>query len=238
MGIWDILILLTFSVIMPISSFIHFRRAVRETPEYISNNRRKHYRTTMFWQWALCIALVLVWQLNGRDWAALGFRFEVGVGLWIGTAITLATLGFFYLQLHQASTGKPGVKEALLKEFGDVALFLPQVRPELNSFYGLSFTAGIVEEILFRGFFIWVFTQFMPLWAAAILGIAIFALVHSYQGWEQLPALLAISAILMGVFLLTGSLLLPMLLHIFGDMIQGRLAFEVLRDAEYTTATS
>lgn len=238
MGIWDILILLTFCVIIPVISFVYFRRALRESPEEIARDRIKNYRNTMIWQWALCMALFLVWQLNGREWADLGFRFETGLGLWVGAALTFATLGFFYLQLHQASAGKPGVKEEMVKQFGDVAMFMPQLRPELNSFYGLSLTAGIVEEILFRGYFIWVFSQFLPLWAAALLGVVIFALVHSYQGWKNLPALFIISAILMGVYLLTGSLWLPMLLHIIGDMIQGRLAFVVLKDVDFSTATS
>ena len=41
--------------------------------------------------------------------------------------------------------------------------FLPRDDRELRAFVGLSATAGIVEEIIYRGFLIWCLALLMPL---------------------------------------------------------------------------
>ena len=46
----------------------------------------------------------------------------------------------------------------------------------------LSITAGVVEEIVYRGFVLWYLANFMPLWAALLLSSVFFGLGHSYQG--------------------------------------------------------
>jgi membrane protease YdiL (CAAX protease family) len=93
----------------------------------------------------------------------------------------------------------------------------------------LSITAGIVEETLWRGFLFWYLGQFMPLWAAAIISAVGFGLAHSYQGLANVPRVAIVGAVFSGLYLLTGSLWLPIILHIAVDLLQGRMVFEVLR---------
>lgn len=230
--IWDVLLGLIFVVIIPVSSYRNYQKLLRESRELIARNRRKYYWQTIIVQWGMCIALMVLWSVTARDWAALGFGLETGAGFWIGTAVTVAVLAYFYLQLRQTRRGDKTVKQSLYEQFGETIPVLPHNRGDLAHFDVLSFTAGIVEEILFRGFLIWGFASFMPLWVAAGVGIVLFGLAHSYQGWKQLPPLLLISAVLMGVFLISGSLWLPMLLHVVADLLQGRLALEVVSEGD------
>ncbi len=230
MTIFDILFLLLFAVVIPTYSVIQFRKALREGPDVLAANRRSYYQSTIVFQWLLGIAVVALWATHGRDWTLLGFGFDMEGEFWIALGIVIATLSYFYRQLQMARSGPEAVREKFLKEFGGVIPILPHNKGDLRYFYGVSLTAGIIEEILFRGFFIWLTAQFMPVWAAAIIGIVLFALAHSYQGAKQFPALLAVSAVLMIVFLLSGSLWLPMIFHTLFDIIQGKLAYEVIGD--------
>lgn len=50
---------------------------------------------------------------------------------------------------------------------GDPDVLLPGNGNELGRFYGVSLSAGIVEEIVRRGFLIWYLTLFMPVWSVA-----------------------------------------------------------------------
>ena len=56
------------------------------------------------------------------------------------------------------------------------------VGSERSSFAALCITAGICEELLFRGFLLWYLTELMPLPLAVIGTVALFVGVHVYQG--------------------------------------------------------
>ena len=100
---------------------------------------------------------------------------------------------------------------------------------ELARFYAVSVTAGIVEETLWRGLVIWYFSQFLPLWVAALISLVGFALAHAYQGIENVPKIGLVSALFVALFLLSGSLWLPMVMHAAVDIVQGRLAYNIMR---------
>ena len=106
---------------------------------------------------------------------------------------------------------------------------MPLNGSELARFNMLSLTAGIVEETLWRGFLFWYLGHVMPLWTAAIISAVGFGLAHSYQGLANIPRVAMIGAVFSGLYLLTGSLWLPIILHAAVDLLQGRMAYEVLR---------
>jgi len=68
----------------------------------------------------------------------------------------------------------------------------------------------------------------MPLWAAALVSTVGFGLAHAYQGLSQLPKITLVGGVFAGLYLLSGSIWLPMLLHAAVDILQGRLAYEAI----------
>lgn len=238
MTIVDAIFILLFAGVLPVVSWKQYQDLLRKSPELIAANRRSYYKSTIFVQWILGFILIALWIFEDRSWNSLGFTSEVDWGFPVAILITVGSLAYFYHQLRGAENGDMHLITKLKAEFGDTLLLVPHNAGDLGPFYGLSITAGIIEEILFRGYFIWFFAQFLPLWAAAVTGIVLFALAHSYQGFKQFPMLLVISTVLMVVFLLSGSLWLPMFLHAIGDMIQGKLAYTIMKDDNTTLETA
>ncbi len=76
----------------------------------------------------------------------------------------------------------PRAQASVRKQIGPLVTLLPHTRPELGWFVGVSLTAGICEEFLFRGYFIWTFERWLGWWGAAALSIPFFAALHAYQG--------------------------------------------------------
>ena len=107
--------------------------------------------------------------------------------------------------------------------------FLPRTRRHLSHFAGLSVTAGIVEEIVYRGFMIWLLGNFVPLWAAVIISSVFFGLGHSYQGLEGALRTGAAGLVFAVLYVVSGSIWLPIIGHALIDILQGRLVFELLR---------
>ena len=56
-----------------------------------------------------------------------------------------------------------------------------------------------------------------------------FGLAHAYQGIQNLPKITIVGAIFAGLYVLSGSLWLPMVLHAAVDVLQGRAVYEALR---------
>jgi membrane protease YdiL (CAAX protease family) len=98
---------------------------------------------------------------------------------------------------------------------------LPRTAGERRLFAVVGVTAGICEEWLYRGFFLAVVaaaTGGPPAWALVLGAAGAFGLAHAYQG----PAGVVSTGLLGGgmavMYLQTGSLLLPVVLHALIDL--------------------
>lgn len=123
-------------------------------------------------------------------------------------------------------------KRATREALGDLLPFLPQDDRDLRTFFALSVTAGVVEELLYRGFALWALAQWMPLWAAVLLSSAAFGLAHSYQGTSGMLRTGAIGLLFAVLFLASGSIWLPMLFHALFDVLQGEQIRELFRERD------
>jgi membrane protease YdiL (CAAX protease family) len=113
-------------------------------------------------------------------------------------------------------------------QLGPLEIILPAKESELQRFTWLSLTAGIVEETLWRGYLFWYLLHYMPLWSAALISTLAFGLAHAYQGIGNVPKIIAVGAVFAILYMLSGSIWLPILLHALVDLIQGRLAYEIV----------
>ena len=105
------------------------------------------------------------------------------------------------------------------KPLGDVSALLPRERRELKYGAALSVMAGVTEEAFFR--------LYLPLLVALVTGQAwigfavsllLFGAMHRYQGWAGILATTALGAVMTGLYLMTGSLWVVMLVHALVDL--------------------
>ena len=59
-------------------------------------------------------------------------------------------------------------------------LMLPHSRAELALFFKLSITAGICEELLYRGYLIWYLSHWLSIYPAAALASLLFGIARGY----------------------------------------------------------
>ncbi len=229
----DHLFVPVFAVIYPLAGFIGYRRLLRKIEAGMPVNRGRLYVQTISWQWALFAMAVIVWGIGDRGFSALGIDFKLNTRVLIGAALTVAGIAFFFAQLRQVAKASQKELQDLESAFGELSIMMPLNGSELARFNMLSLTAGIVEETLWRGFLFWYLGHVMPLWTAAIISAVGFGLAHSYQGLANIPRVAMIGAVFSGLYLLTGSLWLPIILHAAVDLLQGRLAYDVMRRVAY-----
>ena len=218
-----------FVIVFPIAGFFGFHRLLRRADAGESVNRSQLYRNTSIGHWTLFLMCMALWAGEARPWTALGFALQLDLQFALAAILTVLGIAVLLMQSRQVRAATQEEINGIKERFGRLSIIMPRNGNELASFYRLSITAGIVEEILWRGFLIWYLSQFMPLWAAALVSTLSFAMAHAYQGLSHLPQITAVGAAFAGLYLLAGSIWLPIILHAAVDIVQGRLAYDVIR---------
>jgi membrane protease YdiL (CAAX protease family) len=140
---------------------------------------------------------------------------EVAIALFV--AIMLLPLAVVFWKKVKRQPRKYSSADAL-KSF---AYFFPATWTERRWWVFICITAGVCEETLFRGFllhYLYVFPWTLNLTVALVISSAIFGLNHLYGGISGVVSS-AVTGFLFGLlFLLTGNLLLPMVLHAVTDL--------------------
>jgi membrane protease YdiL (CAAX protease family) len=113
------------------------------------------------------------------------------------------------------------LRETTVAALKRLDFFLPATREERSWFAVVSVTAGICEEVLYRGFLIRYFSDgswHLSVTLALLISSVFFGLAHGYQGLSGIITTGCFGAFMAIVFFITGSLGLPMILHAFLDL--------------------
>ena len=105
---------------------------------------------------------------------------------------------------------------------------IPRTPREIRTMQALAITAGICEEIAYRGFILWYLTNWMHVSLAIVIMAVAFGASHLYQGVKGAAQVAVIGAVAALLYLLSGSLWIPMVLHAVVDIIQLGMARTVL----------
>jgi membrane protease YdiL (CAAX protease family) len=224
------LVLVAYAAIgEPVWGWFEYRR-LRERRESDPRALVRVYRILLAVQWGwTALVLVAVATSPRLDLAAIGVRAPRGgdmvLSMSIGAAIALVASAV--LMRRAAQRGRPVPGQAAY------SALLPRTREERWYAAAAAVTAGVCEEVLYRGFFIATGVLFFDLsveWAAA-LATVIFVVAHAYQGAVGLLSVTVLALVFTTVYLRTGSLLLPVALHVLVDLRALLLVPPVRRDA-------
>jgi len=227
-GTLDHILVAVLVTVLPVHGAWEYRRLIRRIEAGVPDALADEYRNTMMMQWALTGLVMALWWRADRSTGLVGLALPGGTQFAAGATVTALGLAFLYVQYRASMRLDANKRTALHAQMESVAHFLPRTAREAALFRRLSITAGVCEEIVYRGYLIWYLAAFVGQWpAAAIAGVA-FGLVHVYQGPTG-----AIKAGLVGLgmaalYVVTGSLLWPMILHGAIDLSGGALARHVL----------
>ena len=225
----DHVFVLLLLVVQPVYGYIESRRLEAEAQAGNILDRQRFYRQTASLEWVFLAALAAAWVFYERPITDLGFVAPGGTRFWIGVGLLMVLVAGLAYAVHLARQASESECNKQAESMGKLAKYLPHTRSELNTFYGLSVTAGVVEEIVYRGFLFWYLSHVMPLWLAVVASSVIFGFAHSYQGAGGALRCGLVGLAFGSYYVLTGSIWLPIIAHALFDILQGAAIFEVLR---------
>ena len=219
----DHALFLVLAVLFPLrAGTFGFRRIRLASPDERPRVRLSVYRQAIVLQWTLALVALGLWVAGRREWSGLGLVPRFGWGL-RGVLIGMSAMVFAVLRQRREALGDDEALARLRGRMRRLELMLPHSRAELALFFKLSITAGICEELLYRGYLIWYLSHWLSIYPAAALASLLFGIGHVYQGWRGVLTTGLVGAFLAAVYLVTGSLFAGMVMHALMDAHSGQL---------------
>jgi membrane protease YdiL (CAAX protease family) len=224
-------------VFVAITVFLGIRAGRKDRREY---QRFKRYHSTarrqaMFRKWlresflvfgGLAVGiLILVWQfipllvadINSLE-IVRAFRGLFSRNPWVPTLI-IVMLVLFVVVVPTIALFFVKPENGTVPALGDIQAMIPRNLAEVKLGALMSVNAGVVEELLFR--------LAMPVLLYGAFGNAVFALIvsallfgglHAYQGATGILVTTFIGAFMLVLFIATGSILVPIIVHALIDL--------------------
>jgi len=222
-----IAISILFIGVYPLSGYYQTRNLFKRAKKEISN-KSAWYRQSMLWSWIPALVIIVVIVADGYSLKSLGFKTNISsksaVNEWVVYATLLSVLAYicynvYYLIILKINVEKrKGYAEQIPAE---LRYILPVTNEEKNGWRVLAVTAGITEEIQYRGYLFFAIPLLFPMvsvWIVLLISSAVFGLGHIYQGKEAFKPVLA--GLYFGfLYIILGSIIPIIVLHILQDLV-------------------
>jgi membrane protease YdiL (CAAX protease family) len=183
--------------------------------------RVKWYTKLVVFSWLL--TFLVIWAAGFRNVMTIGTRaawMPAREGVRDLIVVLLAAVILIQVAAVLKLRTRPELREKIAKAMQPLYFMLPVTRAERIWFFFVSLTAGICEEAIYRGFLI-NYLMGAPtnlnVTLATVVSSLIFGMAHIYQGVRGAIGSSILGLIFALLFVMTGNLALPMLLHALID---------------------
>lgn len=190
--------------------YVWYQRARRQIAAGVPDAKVRLYRKLVVEQIITTGVVLALWG-GGLSGTSLGL---VAPRSW---ALTTTAIFVIVGALAWSSWRLRPKAEKVRKKLQDsIGALLPDSRQERSWFGAISVGAGVSEELVFRGFLLYYLSVYLPhtnTLERVLLTSLAFGLAHAYQGWRGVVGTGIVGLVLAGLYLMTGSLLLPVVIH-------------------------
>jgi membrane protease YdiL (CAAX protease family) len=174
---------------------------------------------SMIWATVTLVAVYLTWRSGQplssiglrreNPFAALGFAMVATIVTYMALMVTAVTVAVLTRASQETMTGPA-------REIYDLL-----GRPSWWTIIAIAASAGVFEEIVFRGFLLTRLRVVAGSWTAAIaIGSVLFAVPHAWEGRWAIVLILPVAVVLSITFLLRRGVLAPILAHFLFNFLQ------------------
>lgn len=226
--------ILAFLYCILIPGFSAWQKAKTETPLFFtSEQKKKIYISGSFSLMMLAMAIIAVWLVFRRPVYELGFTAPVNLQNW-----WWLVAGFIIIYISDVvmTLSSANATEKAKKDWKKRTPFLPTKNHELPEYFLLCLSAGVFEEIIYRGYLI-SYCQYLFSgleWQqeiSIVLPALVFSIAHFYQGTKAVLKIFILAIFFGYIFVFSGSLAVVMLLHFLVDAAGGLLTIKYMKES-------
>lgn len=217
----------------PIKGYLDYKKlkvAISES----QNVRLKFYRKVLIDLWVPTIFILLIVAFSQLNLNDIGFNLPkintntlgpwvtytaLGIGILYVIIILYYLFGYRFSEKFRVMHNEAKQKESNKLSFSEM---LPVTVKEKKVWTCVSITAGITEEIIYRGFLIYAFGYLYPnlsIWLVIVMASLLFGLGHIYQGLTGVLKTTIIGLVFSVIFIGIGSILPLIIVHFLIDYV-------------------
>jgi membrane protease YdiL (CAAX protease family) len=189
------------------------------------------YRKGITGEWLMVAIVAACWLLLERGAEDIGLGAPAGWPFWVGFLLCAAYAVFGVRQVAELRRSADARRKTREQLAGDVGLLIPRTDREMRMFTVLGISAGVCEEIAYRGFLLWYLGNWLAWPLAVVAGAAVFGFAHLYLGWTHVLRTGLVGLVLGALYVFTGSLWVPILLHAVVDIVSGHAGRVTLEES-------
>lgn len=178
----------------------------------------RHSVLAMWFATAAALAVETGWQPMRVMPASAGPWIDA-YRVWFDVIVAVICAGFLVIVgqglLCATSAAR---RRAVVPAFARLAYLLPASRRERRWWIVLSLSAGICEELLYRGYLLHFLDAQVGLGMAWLLSSLAFGCAHLYQGWQGVASTTLTGVVFGALAIGTGNLALPIAAHVLVDL--------------------
>lgn len=229
----DHILAFLFCIGIPLQGALQRRKGF-EGMVFSSEQKKRFYISGSFSLFVMGAVVMSVWLIFKRPLPDIGLTQPGNFRLWWWMVIVfvLLYLGDTVITL----SSKKGIDESI-ENWKKRTPFLPTKRIELPEYFLMCFSAGVFEEIVYRGYLInycWYlfegynYQQLLSVFLPAF----VFSIAHFYQGGKAVIKIFVLAVVFGYLFIFSGSLLIVMILHFLMNVIGGLLTMKYVKEEE------
>ncbi|WP_066318837.1 CPBP family intramembrane glutamic endopeptidase [Bacillus sp. FJAT-29814] len=186
---------------------------------YHEKERVAYFKYIIYSEWGVTLLILLMVAVTATTFSDIGLTMpsenaSKTMGMFVGFLIGIGVAVFGLMRL-------PFYRKYQEAQTNTVSYMVPTGKFDKRLGIFVAVTAGICEEIIYRGFLLH-FLANSPFnlegSVLMIVGAAIFGIAHYYQGWKGVLLTGLVGYALSRVYFSTGSLLFPIILHAIIDL--------------------
>jgi len=227
----DHIIAFLFCIALPLYAA---RQRIKGTTHinFSSDQKKQIYISGSFSLFVMGAIAVSVWLIFSRPLAELGLTQPGNFRSWWWLAIIFVLV--YLLDVFVSLSSKKEIDKTI-EDFKRRTPFLPTKNSELPEYFLMCFSAGVFEEIVYRGYLItycwylfegYTYQQMI----AVVLPALAFSVAHFYQGPKAVLKIFFFAVFFGYLFIYSGSLLIVMILHFLVDAAGGLLTIKYMKE--------
>lgn len=230
-----IILLIIIIIYFPISGYFEIKKLKKSIANGV-NQKVKFYRETILWSLVPIFLIILLIPISGVSLTDIGLNWiqidTSSLSKWVVYPVIGLYLFHLFHNIYSIIIFKTN-KEKRTKVAKDIPLefrwFLPITKKEKRAWTYVSISAGITEEILYRGYLFFALAIIFPilnLISILFITTLIFGVGHIYLGKEVIKSTLL--GLFFGIYYIVFASVIPIIIiHIAQDLVIRDLLEEI-----------
>lgn len=223
-----VILVFLVTIFFPISGYFKIKNLKKRIAEGDNHRKIKFFYSTIFWSWIPIFLIFIMMPISGVPLENIGMKWINIDTSSISKWILFPVIGFYFLFLFYNiysiiifkynEERRAKAAEGIPADFNS---FLPTTQNERGIWDLVSVSAGICEEILYRGYFFYALAVVFPnlsIIHILLISTVLFGIGHIYLGKEVIKATLL--GLIFGIFYIVFDSVIPVIIfHIAQDLV-------------------